>query len=267
MSTRSRLADVAGAGRLRSVARRALPSSRWIISLLAVTLVMACGNETPGGNPPVEPTDEVDHGFVGTLDGTDAFVALVVSGSNAAVYACDGDGGIAEYFWGAVEDDTEVALDSLTGGSVRAELVDGAYAGTLTFPDGSEHTFTTERAVGDAGMYLVVGEQAVVAEVSAGWILDNNGAERGALIRRGSFEPTPKFDTGGLILEDEGFAMTKLVIGTDDIVSPNDIISPNNIISPNDIISPNNILKISSPAGPIPIPFPNQDKATETKSG
>jgi hypothetical protein len=266
MSTRSGLSDAAGAGGLQS-AREVRLSLTWILSLLGIMLLTACGNETTGGSASVESAGEVDNGFVGTLDGTDAFVALVVSGSNAAVYACDGDGEIAEYFWGPVDDNSTVALDSLTGGSVHAELVDGAYTGTLTFPDGSEHAFTTERAVGDAGMYLVVGEQAVDAEVSAGWILDNNGAERGALIRSGSFEPTPKFDSGGLVLEDEGFAMTKLVIGTNDIVSPNNIISPNNIVSPNNIISPNNVLKISSPAGPIPIPFPNQDKSTETKSG
>lgn len=87
----------------------------------------------------------------------------------------------------------------------------------------------------------------MAAEVSAGWILDNDGAERGALLRRGSFQCTPKFESGGLVLEDEGFAKTKLVIGT------------------NAIVSPNNVLRISTPAGPIPIPVPN--RSTATKSG
>lgn len=234
-----------------------------VVGLLAVLLLSACGNETAGaGGPASEP----DSGYVGTVDGTDAFIALVVSGSNAAVYACDGDHQIAEYFWGPTEDGTAVALDSLAGGAVDADPVDGAFTGTITFADGDEHAFTTEAAVGDAGMYLVVGEQAVAAEVSAGWILDNDGAERGALRRKRSFHATPRFSPGGLVLGDEGFAMTKLIVGSSGIVSPGNIVSPNNIMSPGNIISPNNVLRIPSPAGPIPVPVPNTPTIT-TGSG
>lgn len=180
-------------------------------------LLGACGNATTddGDAATGEATADIDSGYVGTLNGTDAFVGLVVSGSNAGAYACDGD---------------------------------GAFTETLTLPGGVEHAFTTERAVGDAGTYLIVGEQAVAAGVSAGWIIENDGAERSALLRNGSFRSTPKFDSSGLVLEDEGFAMTRLVVDTD--------AEQQTFVTASEIVAPDNVLRVPSPAGPIPIPIP-----------
>ena len=187
-----------------------------------VLLLAACGSEDIARSQPSEDeaTAEPGNGYVGAVEGTDAFVAIAVGASNVVVYVCDGDGGVAEYFWGSADDMPAIAIDGAGGASVRAELVDGAFAGTLTLSSGAEHEFTTEPAVGDAGMYFIAGQQAVAAGVSGGWIIDNDGDERGALIRNGSLLSTRSFDSGGLVLNGERFAVVRQSSPTKPPIAP-----------------------------------------------
>ncbi len=234
---------------------------RPLLLVIVVLVAGACGDDdaSSGSVPP----SAAAQGFVGSVDGTDAFITVVVSDTNAAVYACNGDEEIAEYFWGKVDDPSSFSLASGTGGSVDAVFAAGTFSGTLTLPDGTDHEFATDAAVGDAGVYVVVGEQAVDAGIAAGWILDNDGNERGALLRRGRFQPTPRFNRRGITVESKPIAMTRLV-STSATVTASAIIAPNNVLAPADIIAPNNLLRIPAPGGPIPIPFPNIAVTTTT---
>lgn len=246
--------------------------------VLGPVLLAGCGDATSGGSSAPSgdvlgsgaTSSEVDAGYVGIVEGTDAFIGLVVSGSNVVVYACDGESQIAEYLWGPMAEPGVIGLDSATGARVDAQLVGDTFVGTLVLPGGAEHEFTTERASGDAGMYVVVGEQAVAADVSAGWIVDNQGAQRGALRRGRTFQAAPRFERTGLVLQDAEFAVTKLVVGsTDDdtvtAVTASGLLASDETTS-TEAVSPDNVLLAPTPTGPIAIPYPNTPLPTEEKA-
>jgi hypothetical protein len=118
-------------------------------------------------------------GFVGELEGTNAFVAVVADEDSVEVYACDGDAGIATQLTGEVDDPTEFALSNDNGEAAEVAFADGAYSGSITFADGSTHEFTTEAAEGDAGLYHATSTLPESIE-RAGWIVRNDGEQRGS---------------------------------------------------------------------------------------
>lgn len=184
---------------------------------VSAVLVASCGDADNDG------TDE-SLGFVGTVEGTDAFVSLlVVSGSTgldqALVYVCDGDAELAEWFEGPIDDPTSLALTNDAGASVTFELVDGAFRGEFTDTAGATHGFATVEATGGAGLYEVDDEVATADGVWAAWVVDNDSSERGAFRRGGTFEPTPRLSSVSYRLS--RFSITNGAIGMNGIVTPN----------------------------------------------
>ena len=151
-----------------------------------------------------------------------------------------------------MDDPLTIGLTSLSAATVTAEFINGTFIGSFTDTQGSTHSFETVEASADVGIFVVVGEDAVEAGVSAGWIVDNDGNERGALFGRSRFETAPRFQRTGMKLENTGFTVARISMR-------------NNVIAPSNIISPDNILKTPTPAGPIPIPFPNSSVVTVSK--
>jgi len=225
----------------------------WLLALWAgssLVMLQACGDSgtnSVGDNP--------EAGFVGSVEGTDAFIAIVPGDNSVAAYVCNGDEEIADYFWGTVDTSDSFELSSQSGARLEAKLVDGVFTGSFT-SEGASHAFSAPRGSGGAGLFVVVGENAIEAGVSAGWIIDNEGNQRGALLRRDRFQPTPTFDRNGLRLNNKGFAVAQVVVRKRSVEAAN-IIAPDSTVAPNNIIAADHTLRVPSPAGPIPIPLPN----------
>jgi hypothetical protein len=193
-------------------------------SLLSVA---GCGSsdDTSSKDTSGDGSGDESLGFVGTVDDTDAFVSVLVADSDtgddeAIVYICDGEAELREWFRGDVDDPTVFELTNDAGAAVTVEFVDGVFSGEFTDVSGSIHGFDTVKATGDAGLYEVDDEDATAQEVWAAWVVDNDGNERGAFLRSGVFEPTPR-------LSSTSFRLSRFSV-TNNFVSMNGIVAPNN---------------------------------------
>lgn len=157
---------------------------------LAGVILSACGSDSRGEGSRAENLADAGRGFVGTVDGTDAFIALLTSGGDAVVYICDGPADIAEWFAGPVEE-TTIDLRNDAGAQIEATASDGGYAGTVTFATGERHRFQAEPAESGAGLLRVTGPAAQADGLVAGWIVTNNGEQRGSFRVRGIARTAP----------------------------------------------------------------------------
>lgn len=202
-----------------------------LFTVLALA-VGACGgdDDTDTATPDATPTNATgDRGFVGEVDGTDAYIAVVSGTTEAVAYVCDGDADIAEWFRGPVDADGHMELTNDRGATLEATIGDGV-TGAITFADGSTHDLAATAATGDAGLYRIAGEDP---DVVGGWVVGLDGTARGSLRVRGirktaAPEPTATVEVDGR---------------TFDVVA---------------FVAP------PSPGGPIPIPYPNFDKVATT---
>lgn len=155
------------------------------------TLLGSCGTDDDGGAAPIEETDTTDAataapdagdlGWVGRVEGTNAFAAVVAGGGRIVAYVCDGDAGIGEWFSGEVDDRGGFALESASGATLKGREDDDMVSGDLDLGEGVSHRFELERAQPGAGLYRVEDAAADRDEVRAGWIVDNDGEQRGSL--------------------------------------------------------------------------------------
>ncbi len=175
-----------GMGRVRTVANL---GAVLVLSLACVVLA-ACGSDSSGDNAQPEDLADAERGFVGTVEGTNAFVALLASDGEAVFYVCDGTEDIAEWFAGPVEE-TEIDLSNDAGARVEATASDGGYAGTVTLADGGRHRFQAVPAQPGAGLLRITGPEAEADGVVAGWIVTNDGEQRGSLRVRGVTRAAP----------------------------------------------------------------------------
>ncbi|HUW04377.1 MAG TPA: hypothetical protein VMW08_18650 [Acidimicrobiales bacterium] len=200
---------------------------RWkllAVAGLGVSLLLAgCGGSDDDAG---ESDDAESLGFVGTVEGTDAFVSVLVADNDtdtdpdeAIVYICDGDAELREWFQGPIDDPSTFELANDAGAAVTLELVDGVFEGEFTDTAGSTHGFDTVEATGDAGLYEVDDEQATEEEVWAAWVVDNDGNEQGAFLRSGVFQPTIRLSASPFRLS--RFSVTNGVIEMNGIIAPN----------------------------------------------
>ncbi len=161
-----------------------------LVLSLGCVVLSACGSDGSGDNAQLEDLADAERGFVGTVEDTNAFVALLASDGEAVFYVCDGTEDIAEWFAGPV-DENAIDLTNAAGARVEATASDGGYAGTLTFADGERHRFQAEPAQSGAGLLRVTGPEAEADGVVAGWIVANDGEQRGSLRVQGVARTAP----------------------------------------------------------------------------
>jgi hypothetical protein len=115
--------------------------------------------------------------FVGTVDGTDAFIAIVASADHAVAYVCDGTEArvsVATWFDGPA---SAGALDLTADGLHLTAKIGASASGSVTLPDGA-HAFTATVASGSAGLYR---DDTTDGDLIGGWILLADGRSRGAV--------------------------------------------------------------------------------------
>jgi hypothetical protein len=146
------------------------------IFCLALFLV-ACGGSAKPTATAVPASNAIPNAFVGTVPGTDAFIALTTTNGSSLSYVCDSKQ-TATWFNGPV---TNNALDltAANGNHLKASLTASGASGTLTL-GGKDYPFTAAPATGDAGLFRA--EQEVSgSKVIGGWIVGLDGQQRGAL--------------------------------------------------------------------------------------
>lgn len=125
--------------------------------------------------------------------GTAAFIAVVVDGSRALAYICDGVPAnpmgtpptIQAWFNGP-SDGGDVDVKQ-AGGQLQLRLTDTDMTGALTLTDGRKVSVTGRAVTGDAGVYRAEASGSDSKAV-AGWILAPDGQQRGGVGGEGSID-------------------------------------------------------------------------------
>ena len=132
-----------------------------------------------------------ENGFVGTVDGTNAFVSILLGEERGIAYVCNGDEDISEWFSGPVSDLKEVSFTNTKGAKITASFINNSFEGEVSLRDGRKFLFKAEvNSEAYGGIYRVLGEDAVQAEIEAGWIVKSETDQRGSFKFRTVTQPT-----------------------------------------------------------------------------
>jgi hypothetical protein len=116
--------------------------------------------------------------YAGTVDGTDAYIDLIVRGKDVSIYICDG-AGLITWPEGKVKKDGTFTAESASGVKVNGTITDALASGVVTLTDGSEHAFNAQPATSPTGLYrrrpIIADGEAVVAAT----IVLADGSQRG----------------------------------------------------------------------------------------
>jgi hypothetical protein len=153
--------------------------------LLALAVLAGCGSDE-SDEASSRSLPAATRSYVGTAQGTDAFVAVVVDGSRALAYVCDGVPGdpagtapTVQAWFNGPSDGATVDL-SQPDGRLQLRLSDTDVTGTLALADGRRVEVSGRAVTGDAGLYRAeaAGNDG---KAVAGWILGPDGRQRGGV--------------------------------------------------------------------------------------
>jgi hypothetical protein len=179
------------ATRARRRARRVL--SRRVLAAVTAALLIGFAGGCGDGDEPADSAPLPQRVFVGTVSGSNAFIAIVTGGNLASAFVCDGKNGIWALFE-ATESDATLDLRSKSGATLAGDVTDDKVNGTLTL-DGTPLRFTAEPASGEAGLYLAEAESKTdTKRLRAGWIVLDGGEQRGAAQLGSTISAVPRLD-------------------------------------------------------------------------
>jgi hypothetical protein len=155
------------------------------VAITAAVVLAGCGDDADTSPEPAQATEAAaaKGAFVGTVDGTDAYVALVSDGSRVLGYVCDSKK-LSRWIDVSTIRDGTAALATRTGEDLGEAMISGDRAsGTITI-DGESHAFSAVPASGEAGLYRAAridrkDGKLTEGEVEAGWIVLPDGTQRG----------------------------------------------------------------------------------------
>jgi hypothetical protein len=151
---------------------------------LIVLVLVACGG---GSDDKADPAPAATtRTYVGSAQGTAALVAVVVDGTRALAYVCDGVPGdplgttpTVQAWFNGQSDGTTVNVTQAAG-KLQLRLTDTDMSGTLTLADGRVMQVAGRTVSGDAGLYRAEATGSD-AKAVAGWILAADGQQRGGV--------------------------------------------------------------------------------------
>ncbi len=154
--------------------RRIIRRASSAVALLALLIGV------PGGSAAASQQAHIA-GYVGTVSGTRAFVAVVERGSRVTAYVCD-SGRIAQWFEGTVSAGRS-KITSRGGYVLQVTFGHGRATGSLRFPGkaGALHHFTAASDARPAGLWR--GSKTVDGKTFVGgWIILPDGRQRGEIL-------------------------------------------------------------------------------------
>ncbi|GAF44763.1 hypothetical protein [Rhodococcus wratislaviensis] len=116
--------------------------------------------------PQMEPT------YVGSVDGSDAYVALARSGDEMIAFLCDGDQ-MWTWMTGTMDGD-KASLSSPDGATLTASMSDGTVTGQVSAPGMPDKAFVAHPAGADEGMFRAATNRDG-ADYTLGWIMTADG--------------------------------------------------------------------------------------------
>jgi hypothetical protein len=148
---------------------------RWITALVvAAGIVLGAG---PGSDDATAAT------FVGRVQGSDAYIAILKDGRKIGGYVCD-SGSVSrwiEYSW--LRDGRAPLRAGTTGKRLGRVRIAGRRAtGNIELPGGKRRFAARRIRERDGGLHFAIGKQTNRLLV-AGWILHPDGTQRGAVAR------------------------------------------------------------------------------------
>ena len=155
------------------------PRRAFVVALATALVALGCGDDGSEEASTADAPVPSDVTYVGAVQKTDAYIALVSDGERVAGYVCDGKGTSA---WlepaplgGAVE------LRSRRGEALGEAAITGNGASGTVELVGETYRFEALPASGEAGLYRAEkGEPGELGYVEAGWIVLADGSVRGA---------------------------------------------------------------------------------------
>jgi len=118
--------------------------------------------------------------YTGTVAGTNAYVAVLVSGKDVRVYICDGNS-LSAWAVGKVAKDGTFAVGAANGIKFTGTISGTDASGTVTLADRSQHAFTAPLATSPAGLYeRLPAKDASGQVVVAATVVLADGTQRGA---------------------------------------------------------------------------------------
>ncbi len=140
--------------------------------------------------------------FIGHALDSEAFIAIVTHGDKALAYICDG-ADVAEWFRGSVAEDGLLELRSSGGWTLKARLNVSGAAGWFVGESARPLSFRAVPQSGDAGLYRAEIDIDGVHYIG-GWVIDQQGEQRGAVIGGGTPRAASNLDLLTLEAEVEG---------------------------------------------------------------
>jgi len=163
------------------------------ILLLISVLVFSCSENNPTESELTLFDIQGKQGFVGSVNGTNAYIALLIAQTEGIVYVCNGEEEIAEWFRGDISDPTNFSLTNSQGANISAKFEGVSFTGEVTLRNDSTYSFTsTTSNAEDFGIIGIVDDEAIQDEVEGGWILKSDGDERGAFTISSVFNTPPR---------------------------------------------------------------------------
>ena len=167
-----------------------------LATMVLALIVAGCGSDDNNGSRASGP-EVVAGSFVGTVEGSDAYVA-VVAGPDGDVRAYVTDGGSSvDWLDGFLEGprDTSARLGNDGGAVLEVAFTGRSVSGAFARPGEDPRSFTAAAADEPAGLYRAA-ESFADGDYVAGWIVLPDGSQRGAIRRYetplppGSVDPT-----------------------------------------------------------------------------
>jgi hypothetical protein len=213
-----------------------------LMSLVVSLVLISC--EKTSTDPEANLFDiQGENGFVGTVDETDAFIALLVAEEEAIVYVCNGEEEISEWFRGDISDPYNISLANDAGAQVTAKFEGNVLSGQVSLLSMDSHSFeaTPSNAEG-AGVFRVMGDEAAQDGLEAGWIQNSAGDERGSIFFNFKFQKKTGIKirdikdgtSNTLLFAEKSYPIFRFSLmpsssaGYDSITVPNNIFAPKN---------------------------------------
>lgn len=172
----------------------------WGVLAALVVAAVGCGGAGGGSQAQDAAAAGGEGVFVGAVEGSDTYLALISDGEQVTGYLCDSDQ-ISRWLDSTEIDDDTVELVTRDGEVLgTAQLTDdGGVEGEIDL-DGATRAFDLEPASGEGGLYRATVEGGGQLGAEAGWIVLADGAQRGAtnqFVQSGvdiAVEPAPALD-------------------------------------------------------------------------
>lgn len=184
-----------------------------LLGLLVSFVAISCSKDSP--TEPEFTFFEIqgENGFVGTVNGTNAFISLLIGDNEGIVYVCNGDEEISEWFKGSIVDPTNIIFTNYDGAKISAKFENNSFIGEVTLSTDVKQSFSAQPSRNEnSGIYRVMGEEATTDNLYAGWILNSEGIEKGSVRIGSKFQNAIALPQNSAIINNKSYPVFQFIV-------------------------------------------------------